>query len=174
MVIGEKVKFNKHLLINEAGKIIYDKLGIRIFTNEKGEEQRSSIRIYPWIKERKDRVLHWRLRKLEIPEKSGVYIGSIYKKLDRSYKLTEETTPSLRRRRGIHLERIFRPDPFQEISAVSEPPRPSTWTTKNPNRLDNPNKLDELAIIAVSKTKRYVVDMKDIFEYNMSSNIKIL
>lgn len=184
MEIGDKVKFNKYVPISENG-VVKTITVPHTFTHMDlemhiiGTETRMR-KIWPWEYTRNNeaRTISWDIRKFNTEEKEGIYIGSLRKKLSRSYRLTEERSPEV----GIRnrpLNWTIRPsgngllDQILDNNAITSQ-RPHNWTTRNPRRIDNPNQLEELAIIAVSKTKRYVVHMKDIIEYNIKSKIKII
>lgn len=169
MEIGDKVKFNTHVPISEDGntKLIDTIITHRLIDLSTNEEQSVTrkVKASPWDITRTDSTVSWNIRKIEIPEKEGIYIGSLRKKLSRSYK---------RRIQSSITDTPVTPRTENWLSEGLPRPRPRNWTSRNPRRIDNPNKLDELAIIAVSKSKRYVVDMKDLVEYNIKNKVKII
>lgn len=161
MEIGDKVKFNKYVPINESGvpfkKIVDTYIS---FSDEPDVIHKRKQGLYPWERKVNDgeSTSSWQIRKFDIDEKEGIYVGSIRKKIKRIYKIQ----PVVEENR-ISIGSLLR-------SPRARFDRPS----RNQNRLDDPYKRDELAIIAVSKTKRYVVDMEDILIYNFNSKIKII
>jgi hypothetical protein len=171
MEIGDKVKFNIYVPISEDGntKLIDTIITHRLIDPSTNEEQSITrkVKASPWNITRTDSTVSWNIRKIEIPEKEGIYIGSLRKKLSRSYKSRIQSSITDTPVTPVIGNRLF------EVEWVSRP-RPRNWTSRNPRRIDNPNKLDELAIIAVSKSKRYVVDMKDLVEYNIKNKVKII
>lgn len=191
MEIGDKVKFNKYVPITENGQLrtLIIPFTVRVLNENlewAGEMETRKRKEYPWQIVRTDTTVSWNIKKFPVSEKEGVYIGSLRKKLSRSYRLSEPVSPETRREN--RLGRVVNRDTMSgtglldqildnsdiEIPQIITSRRPLNWTTRNPRRIDNPNHLDELAIIAVSKTKRYVVDMKDIVEYNIRNKFKIL
>lgn len=185
MEIGDKVKFNKYLPIKESGDTkLADILVTELIPDPTGGLMPSGKlvkrKFRPWYSHRDGNHVSWSILKCNISETEGVYIGSLRKKLCRTYLAPisdDPSTPRFRNRDNnpmFHTISVDRVNPRNGLVTRDLVPRPSHWTSKNPRRVDDPNKLDELAIIAVSKTKRYVVDMKDIFEYNFKSKVKIV
>lgn len=178
MEIGDKVKFNKYVPINESGvpfkKIVDTYIS---FSDEPDVIHKRKQGLYPWERKVNDgeSTSSWQIRKFDIDEKEGIYIGSIRKKIKRSYKIRpiEEPTEVIAEEQSSWEHLRTRPI-VRGPSIIGRPRARFDRPSRNQNRLDDPYKRDELAIIAVSKTKRYVVDMEDILIYNFNSKIKII
>lgn len=158
--------FDKYLPINTNGnyKKVYitseeDVLDFDIETNALFNTGKKQIvkRVVPiWLKDRNESTTSFVMNRVKTDPIVGTYIGSFKKKLKRTYKravTAEEENEILDYRRRL---------------------RTPNSVSNAPHRLDNPYKLDEIAIIAVSNTKRYAVSMNDLFLSTFHQKFKVL
>ena len=161
MEIGDKLYFDTYLPINTAG----------YYETTYNEVNGRRRRLRQWSIEMNldTGMISWIANKITIKKQQGIFIGTFKKKLRRDYRSAAsriaEQEPTLALDNRFHVREIVRGR--REFVRTDRPSR-------NPNRLDNPRQLSTLAIIATSKTKRYVVDMNDLNRCNLQGKIKIL
>lgn len=170
MEIGDKVYFNKYLALDSNGKEKKVNITINVAElnpfNEEGNVELRTVLVSPWVKKITDDRVEYKIREVSIEKKSGVFIGTFRKKLKRCYSKGRSNTPVVERETPLGIIR----EPV-----VRRPPRNLNMTsTRNPFRVDNPYSLDEVAIIAISNTRRYTVSMKHLLECNIRNKFKII
>lgn len=159
MEIGDKLTFDTYLPITTAGDFK------DFFYEYNGRRRRSR----PWIVtlDTDSNVISWEVNRIYIKKQEGIFIGTFKKKLKRDYRSHARTMAT--EEPILVTDNIFR----ETVRGVPIRHRLDR-TSNNPNRLDNPRELSTLAIVATSKRKRYVVDMKDIHRCNIRNTIKII
>ena len=169
MEIGDEVHFDKYLPLDEAGNFKDIKYKIRLLTIDSNGNfvPTSTIRTkrVPKVITQltSDNTVIYKTMKLDtIGLKSGKFLGTFRKKLERTYRSSAVQVVEQNRMPPTEVRRTIRPFTSRERYS------------NNPYRLDNPRSLSTLAIIATSNRKRYVVDMNDLNRCNLQRKIKIL
>ena len=170
MEIGDKIYFDKYLPLDETGKfkdIRYpvEILSIPLDGNGMSSSTISLRKVPKYIITHNDpNIVTYKTVKLNTTElKSGKFLGTFRKKLERSYR-TDATQAVEQNRMPPEPIRGSRVRPFRTVDRYSN----------NSRRLDNPRSLSTLAIIATSTRKRYIVDMEDVHRLNIDKRLKII
>jgi hypothetical protein len=131
MDIGDKVRFDSYIPMN----IINNKPFRNTLSGAKVERNRMGhLKRTPTTVEYKT-VLFKESTPLE-----GIYVGHFFKKLNRKYKLsTREELEAMERERSIRGRLIAQRIPSRDKYS------------SNPRRLDDPRKLDKIAIVSVGR-----------------------
>jgi hypothetical protein len=149
MNIGDKVKFDTYICINPFTHQHFKKP-----LKKDGFVNRRSI-----VNTEENTVVKHISTMTQNKPLTGIYVGYRFRKLEWKYKFTTEDEDRVIRRTRLRV--VVRQEPGRR-------------SLHNPRRLDDPYKLDKVALVNMGVGRIIEVPMSNIIKYNCLKNYKLL